>query len=177
MWKNEESTCKACKTIVLGREICKFVAFSLPSSSWLLKVPNRLLQLTITWYKIRHAGAQVHYYSRTGTSKQRQKTSFTGSGLFVLMSKCGNNNKLALQHGGFCTTWSLVAKRPIVQQQRAIIYKNSGEVLANYIENALWNILSLWNLLSFPPNVVNLGKNLSSQRIFGRGQWKTYYVP
>ena len=31
-----------------------------------------LLQLTITWYKIRHAGGQAHYYSRTGTSKQRQ---------------------------------------------------------------------------------------------------------
>ena len=31
-----------------------------------------LLQLTITWYKIRHAGGQAYYYSRTGTSKQRQ---------------------------------------------------------------------------------------------------------
>ena len=31
-----------------------------------------LLQLTITWRKIRHAGGQAHYYSRTGTSKQRQ---------------------------------------------------------------------------------------------------------
>ena len=31
-----------------------------------------LLQLTITWYKIRHAGRQAHYYSRIGTSKQRQ---------------------------------------------------------------------------------------------------------
>ena len=31
-----------------------------------------LLQLTITWYKIRHAGGQAHYYSHTGTSKQRQ---------------------------------------------------------------------------------------------------------
>ena len=30
-----------------------------------------LLQLTITWYKIRHAGGQAHYYSLTGTSKQR----------------------------------------------------------------------------------------------------------
>ena len=29
-----------------------------------------LLQLTITWYKIRHAGGQAHYYSRTGTLKQ-----------------------------------------------------------------------------------------------------------
>ena len=27
------------------------------------------------------------------------------------MSQCGNNNDLALQHGGFCTTWSLAAKR------------------------------------------------------------------
>ena len=32
------------------------------------------------------------------------KSSFTGSALFVLMSQCGNNNELALQHGGFCTT-------------------------------------------------------------------------
>ena len=31
-----------------------------------------LLQQKITWYKIRHAGGQAHYYSRTGTSKQRQ---------------------------------------------------------------------------------------------------------
>ena len=30
-----------------------------------------LLQLAITWYKIRHAGGQAHYYSRTGTLKQR----------------------------------------------------------------------------------------------------------
>ena len=26
------------------------------------------------------------------------------------MSQCGNNNELALQHGRFCTTWSLAAK-------------------------------------------------------------------
>jgi len=31
-----------------------------------------LLQQTITWYKIRHTGGQAHYYSRTGTLKQRQ---------------------------------------------------------------------------------------------------------
>ena len=31
-----------------------------------------LLQLTITWYKIRRAGGQAHYYSPTGTLKQRQ---------------------------------------------------------------------------------------------------------
>ena len=30
-----------------------------------------LLQQTITWYKIGHAGGQAHYYSRTGTLKQR----------------------------------------------------------------------------------------------------------
>ena len=30
-----------------------------------------LLKQTITWYKIRHAGGQAHYYSRTGTLKQR----------------------------------------------------------------------------------------------------------
>ena len=30
-----------------------------------------LLQLAITWYKIRHAGGEAHHYSRTGTLKQR----------------------------------------------------------------------------------------------------------
>ena len=38
------------------------------------------------------------------------KSNLTGSGLFVLMSQWGNNNELALQHGGFCTIWSFVAK-------------------------------------------------------------------
>ena len=30
-----------------------------------------LLQQTITWYKIRYAEGQAHYYSRTGTLNQR----------------------------------------------------------------------------------------------------------
>ena len=42
--------------------------------------------------------------------QNKGKASFTGSGLLVLMSQCRNNNELALQHGGVCTTWSLVAK-------------------------------------------------------------------
>ena len=29
-----------------------------------------LLQITVTWYKICHAGGQAYYYSRTGTAKQ-----------------------------------------------------------------------------------------------------------
>ena len=36
--------------------------------------------------------------------QNKGKSSFTGSGLFVSMSHCGNNIELALQHGGFCTT-------------------------------------------------------------------------
>ena len=42
--------------------------------------------------------------------QNKGKSGFSGSDLFVLMSQCGNNNDLALQHGGFCTTCSLVAK-------------------------------------------------------------------
>ena len=42
--------------------------------------------------------------------QNKGKSSFTGSGLFLLMSQCGNNNEFAFQHGGFSTTWSLVAK-------------------------------------------------------------------
>ena len=43
MSKAEKYTCKACKNPVFHCQICKFVGFLLPSSSWLLKLttPNR----------------------------------------------------------------------------------------------------------------------------------------
>ena len=36
----EDCTFKACKTIVFHYQICKFVTFLLPSSSWLRKLPS-----------------------------------------------------------------------------------------------------------------------------------------
>ena len=41
MSKDEKCTCKACKNTVFHYQICKFVRFLLPSSLWLLKLPNR----------------------------------------------------------------------------------------------------------------------------------------
>ena len=38
--KDEKCTCKACKNTVFHFQICKFVGFLLPSSSWLLKFPS-----------------------------------------------------------------------------------------------------------------------------------------
>ena len=46
MSKDEKCTCKACKNNVFHCQICKFVGFLLPSSSWLPNV--RLLQLRTT---------------------------------------------------------------------------------------------------------------------------------
>ena len=43
MFKNEKCSCKACETIVFHCQICKFVTFSLPMSSWLLKLPIHFL--------------------------------------------------------------------------------------------------------------------------------------
>ena len=40
MSKDENCTCKACKNPVFHSQICKFVGFLLPWSSWLLKLPN-----------------------------------------------------------------------------------------------------------------------------------------
>ena len=37
--KMKKCTCKACKNTVFHCQICKFVGFLLPSSSWLLKLP------------------------------------------------------------------------------------------------------------------------------------------
>ena len=38
--KNDECTCKACKTTIFRRQVWNLVTFSLPSSSWLLKLPS-----------------------------------------------------------------------------------------------------------------------------------------
>ena len=40
MSRDDKCTCKACKNTVFHCQICKFVVFLLPSSSWLLKLPN-----------------------------------------------------------------------------------------------------------------------------------------
>ena len=40
MSKDEKCTCKACKNTVFHPQICKFVGFLLPSSSWFRKLPN-----------------------------------------------------------------------------------------------------------------------------------------
>ena len=40
MSKDEKCTCKACKNTVFHCQICKFVGFLLPLSSWLLKLPS-----------------------------------------------------------------------------------------------------------------------------------------
>ena len=48
--KDEKCTCKACKNTVFHCQICKFVGFLLPSSSWLLKLPimmSPLRQITV----------------------------------------------------------------------------------------------------------------------------------
>ena len=74
-----------------------------------------LLQQTITWYKIRRTGGQAHYYSRSGTFKQRPvKLDWLSS--LVLTSQCGNNNELALQYGGFCTMRPFIAKGLLSQR-------------------------------------------------------------
>ena len=56
--------------------------------------------------------------------QNKGKSSFTGSGLFVLMSQCGNNNEFAVQHGGFCTTWSLAAKGLLINVTFCLFYLN-----------------------------------------------------
>ena len=69
-----------------------------------------LLQLTITWYtKSAMLEGKLIIFPALG-HQSKDKSRFTGLGLFVLISQYGNNNELALQHGGLCTTWSLVAK-------------------------------------------------------------------
>ena len=56
--KNENCTCKACKTIVFQNQICKFVTFLLPSSSYLRKLPIDLCGVNDT-YSHRMEGKQI----------------------------------------------------------------------------------------------------------------------
>ena len=48
MSKNEKCTCKECKNTVFHCQLCKFVGFLLPSSSWLLKLPINFGEQTLT---------------------------------------------------------------------------------------------------------------------------------
>ena len=51
---NENCTCKACKNTVFHCQICKFVGFLLPSSSWLLKLPiKRAARAARTYEQVR----------------------------------------------------------------------------------------------------------------------------
>ena len=68
-----------------------------------------LLQQTIIWYKIRHAGEQAYYYCRTGTLQQRPVT-LDWLGLFVFMSQCGNNIELASSMADFVPCDRLLQK-------------------------------------------------------------------
>ena len=53
-----------------------------------------LLQQTVTWYMV--AGKLIIIPALRHQNKG--KSSVTDSGLFVLMSQCGNNNELARHH-------------------------------------------------------------------------------
>ena len=53
------------------------------------KVIIGLLQQTITWYKIRHAGGQAHYFSSTGTLKQRDLNQSSATGLCFNVDSAG----------------------------------------------------------------------------------------
>ena len=58
-----------------------------------VKVTIGILQQTTTWYMV------VGKLIIPALGRQNKgKSSFAGSGLFVLMSQCGNNNQLAHNH-------------------------------------------------------------------------------
>ena len=65
--------CLHIKTLLIPTRI-RISTFRINSKHVYLKLTIGLLQQTITWYKIGHAGGQAHYYSRTGTVKQRPVT-------------------------------------------------------------------------------------------------------
>ena len=85
MSKIEKCTCKACKNTVFHCQICKFVGFLLPSSSWLLKLPNIGLNTrtrALPSNRVRSECRARVYFTRAFTQPKR-KTSQS-----ALMSVC-----------------------------------------------------------------------------------------
>jgi len=70
--------------------------------------------------------------------QNKGKSSFTGSGLFVLVSQCGSDGGLAVRHGGFCATWSLVAKGLLLLRVRVVVRTSNMKIsrrrLADYVK-------------------------------------------
>ena len=79
------------------RDLLKFGAFLISNKVHHLSPTCQygtigLLQLTVTWYKICHAGGQAYYYSRTGTVKQCQfilsSLNFLCFGILLFCKNC-----------------------------------------------------------------------------------------
>ena len=138
MSKNEKCTCKACKNAVFHCQICKFVGFLLPSSSWLLKLPNDatlLRKCGVHDEKVRHfrrsrlepenrkivrEGAQlketakrVHGYSQAENKGRTTTLLFTvpGSKLWQTWFRWTFHNLLRNKVINCDLTWCVLCKR------------------------------------------------------------------
>ena len=93
-----------------------------------------LLQLTATWYKIRHAGGQACYYSRTGRAKQCY---FILSSLNFLCFGCPSAGIITLA----CPpAWRILyhvtnCKRPII----LIRLSENGQIIPSTLSRGLFN--------------------------------------
>ena len=72
--KMKNCTCKACKNTVFHCQICKCVRFLLPSSSWLLKLPNNHFQPTTNRWNSR---SNLLVFTNQWEAKVKPITSFT----------------------------------------------------------------------------------------------------
>ena len=90
--------------------------------------------------------------------QNKGKSSFTGSSLFVLMSQCGNNNELALQHGGFRTTWSLAAKGLLKAIPRGV--ENFMKWAANRSAQLLYYVFTDWPAFTLVFGLISVPKHM-----------------
>ena len=75
MSKDEKCTCKACKNTVFHCQICKFVGFVLPSSSWLLNPGFHIVESVVSVVRKKFIG-QLQFYGnlpyKCSIQKKRQ---------------------------------------------------------------------------------------------------------
>ena len=109
-----------------------------------------LLQQTITWYIKMPCWRASSFLFPHWDVKTESLTSQAWLA-FVLMSQCRNTNELALQHGGFCTTWSSFVAKSVLGSFHCKLNPSECQQKSPYY---LWqSVESFWRSLK-------IGKNL-----------------
>ena len=139
MSKDEISTSKACANAVFHFQICKFVGFLLPSSSWLLKLPSIFVKLAVKHVMSKQSSLYTSFFRSFVTR------SFIW--LMALFVKCWmvtpvffqNHSMISLFPSTWWSRWSL---------WKANLMHTEDPEMPNANSNVIWRLESIRAFLS-----------------------------